>query len=88
MAPIGTKRGLYPERGYGTNVLIFKVLLVDGTVFELTPGSNCQWSEWSETVLHSFHRDGNDGANPFAGATFDKAGSAGRIGHCSANFAG
>jgi uncharacterized repeat protein (TIGR03803 family) len=47
----------------------------DGTVFELTPAANGLWSEWKETVLHSFHRDGRDGANPSAGVVFDKAGN-------------
>jgi uncharacterized repeat protein (TIGR03803 family) len=44
----------------------------DGTVFELTPGSI---GGWSETVLHSFHKDGKDGAHPSSGLTFDKAGN-------------
>ena len=47
----------------------------DGTVFELTPAANGLWSEWKETVLHSFHKDGKDGAHPFAGVIFDKAGN-------------
>ena len=47
----------------------------DGTVFELTPAANGLWSEWSETVLHSFHRDGRDGAHPSADVVFDKAGN-------------
>jgi uncharacterized repeat protein (TIGR03803 family) len=47
----------------------------DGTVFELTPASNGYWGEWSEKVLHSFHRDGKDGAHPTAGVVFDKEGN-------------
>jgi uncharacterized repeat protein (TIGR03803 family) len=47
----------------------------DGTVFELTPAANGYWGEWSEKVLHSFHRDGKDGAHPSAGLIFDKAGN-------------
>jgi uncharacterized repeat protein (TIGR03803 family) len=42
----------------------------DGTVFELTPGPN---GEWTETVLHSF--SGPDGNYPMAGVIFDAAGN-------------
>jgi uncharacterized repeat protein (TIGR03803 family) len=42
----------------------------DGTVFELTPGENGQWSE---TVLHSFA--GKDGVSPKAGVAFDSSGN-------------
>ncbi len=42
----------------------------DGTVFELTPGSDGQWTE---TVLHSF--SGTDGNFPVARLVFDKAGN-------------
>ena len=42
----------------------------NGTVFKLTPESD---GEWSETVLHSFQ--GKDGANPYAGLIFDRAGN-------------
>jgi uncharacterized repeat protein (TIGR03803 family) len=38
----------------------------NGTLFELTPSSNGQWTE---TVLHSF--SGLDGSNPMAGLIFD-----------------
>lgn len=41
----------------------------DGTVFQLTPGAN---GEWTEKVLHSF--TGNDGSAPGGGLTFDGAG--------------
>jgi uncharacterized repeat protein (TIGR03803 family) len=41
-----------------------------GIVFELTPGSN---GDWTETVLHSFAgRDGGDGSYPESGLIFDK----------------
>ena len=42
-----------------------------GTVFQLSPGKNGQWTE---TVLHSFGK-GNDGAGPLAGLIFDAAGN-------------
>jgi uncharacterized repeat protein (TIGR03803 family) len=41
-----------------------------GTVFELTPAG----SGWSETVLYSFI-GGSDGASPYAGLLFDRAGN-------------
>src|SRR5277367_624111 len=41
-----------------------------GVVFELSPSHG----KWTETVLHSF-TGGNDGASPFAGLIFDKAGN-------------
>lgn len=47
----------------------------DGTVFELSPAANGLWSEWKETVIHSFHNDRKDGAHPCAGLTFDKEGN-------------
>src|SRR5215471_4972947 len=43
----------------------------NGTVFELTPGKN---GSWTETVLYSF-ANGNDGAGPSGGLTFDAAGN-------------
>jgi uncharacterized repeat protein (TIGR03803 family) len=42
-----------------------------GTVFELTP---MQGGGWNEQLLHSFG-NGADGANPYAGLTFDAAGN-------------
>jgi uncharacterized repeat protein (TIGR03803 family) len=42
-----------------------------GTVFKLTRKPD---GKWKETVLHSFENDGKDGAEPFAGLTFDGAG--------------
>src|SRR6266852_3595420 len=42
----------------------------NGAVFELTRGSNGQWTE---TLLHSFN--GQDGANPYASLIFDLAGN-------------
>jgi uncharacterized repeat protein (TIGR03803 family) len=42
-----------------------------GNVFELMPSPS---GAWTEKVLHQF-TGGNDGANPFAGLTFDAAGN-------------
>ena len=42
----------------------------NGVVFELTPGPGGQWTE---TVLYTF--SGTDGALPFGGVIFDKAGN-------------
>jgi uncharacterized repeat protein (TIGR03803 family) len=42
-----------------------------GSVFELSPGSN---GVWTETVLYSF-TGGNDGGNPAAGLIFDGGGN-------------
>jgi uncharacterized repeat protein (TIGR03803 family) len=42
-----------------------------GTVFELTPRSD---GNWTERVLHSFGV-GEDGSNPYAGVIFDAAGN-------------
>jgi uncharacterized repeat protein (TIGR03803 family) len=44
----------------------------NGTVFELTPGKNGQWTE---TVLYSFQGSSTDGSNPFAGVVVDKSGN-------------
>jgi hypothetical protein len=41
-------------------------------VFEWTPTAG---GGWTETVLHSFNRNGTDGANPEAGLIFDAAGN-------------
>ena len=43
-----------------------------GTVFELTPGKNGQWSE---QVLHSFSYDTGDGDAPISGLAFDRSGN-------------
>jgi len=43
-----------------------------GTVFELTPGKNGQWSE---QVLHSFSFDTRDGYEPVYGVILDSAGN-------------
>ena len=43
----------------------------DGTVFELSPGTNGQWIE---TVIHTF-AGGTDGESPSSGLIFDKAGN-------------
>ena len=44
----------------------------DGTVFELTPGSN---GRWSETILHSFPSFPEDGGAPFSTPILDAAGT-------------
>jgi uncharacterized repeat protein (TIGR03803 family) len=43
-----------------------------GTIFELTPGTNGQWTE---QVLHTFDSSGKDGWSPQASLIFDKAGN-------------
>jgi uncharacterized repeat protein (TIGR03803 family) len=43
-----------------------------GTVFKLTPNAN---DKWTETVLHTFQNDGNDGVFPFAGLVFGPSGN-------------
>lgn len=43
-----------------------------GTVFELSPGTNGQWTE---KILHSFFNNGADGTAPFAEVAFDSAGN-------------
>jgi uncharacterized repeat protein (TIGR03803 family) len=43
----------------------------EGTVYELTPDNG----KWTEKVLHSFDRNGKDGALPFAGVILDNAGN-------------
>lgn len=44
-----------------------------GTVFELTPGGNGQWTE---SLLYSFNsQGGGDGFNPYAGVIFDSSGN-------------
>jgi len=46
-----------------------------GTVFELSPQGNGQWTE---TILHTFPQGGGgspDGQNPYAGVVFDSAGN-------------
>jgi uncharacterized repeat protein (TIGR03803 family) len=42
----------------------------NGTVFRLSPGAN---GKWTKTVLYRF--SGKDGANPYAGLTFDISGN-------------
>jgi len=42
-----------------------------GTVFELSPTAN----GWREKILHAFNFDGIDGAEPYAGLIFDRAGN-------------
>jgi len=44
----------------------------DGTVFELTPGSN---GRWSETILHSFPSFPDDGGGPTSTPVLDAAGN-------------
>jgi uncharacterized repeat protein (TIGR03803 family) len=43
----------------------------EGTVYELIPNNG----KWTEKVLHSFDRNGKDGALPFAGVIQDNAGN-------------
>lgn len=43
-----------------------------GTVFQLKPGSN---GEWTEKVLHNFSNDGKDGLWPDTGLTIDASGN-------------
>jgi uncharacterized repeat protein (TIGR03803 family) len=43
-----------------------------GTVFELSPGTN---GEWTETILHSFEYTHADGAYPTSGVVLDSAGN-------------
>jgi uncharacterized repeat protein (TIGR03803 family) len=56
---------LFGTTTYGGN------LLVDGTVFELSPLGNGQWAQ---TTLHRF-LGGSDGYNPHAGVVLDRAGN-------------
>jgi uncharacterized repeat protein (TIGR03803 family) len=72
----GNNDGRYPHAGvifdaagnlYGTN---FYGGTVDGTVYELSPGSH----GWSETILYSF-TGGSDGGQPESGVVFDKMGN-------------
>jgi uncharacterized repeat protein (TIGR03803 family) len=42
-----------------------------GTVFELSP----QGSSWTETILHSFNKNGVDGYYPYGGVVFDGSGN-------------
>jgi uncharacterized repeat protein (TIGR03803 family) len=42
-----------------------------GTVFELVPRAR----RWTETLLHSFAMDGNDGVGPFVGVISDSSGN-------------
>jgi uncharacterized repeat protein (TIGR03803 family) len=71
----GNNDGRYPHAGvifdaagnlYGTN---FYGGTVDGTVYELSPGSH----GWSETIFYSF-TGGPDGGQPESGVVFDKRG--------------
>ncbi len=48
------------------------VLMVYGTVFELSP---TQGGGWTEAVLHSFNNNGVDGYYPNGGLIFDAAGN-------------
>jgi uncharacterized repeat protein (TIGR03803 family) len=44
----------------------------EGTVFELSPQAN---GNWTEKILHDFSNDGTDGKFPWAGVVFDAAGN-------------
>ncbi|MGO9863446.1 MAG: choice-of-anchor tandem repeat GloVer-containing protein, partial [Terriglobales bacterium] len=56
---------------YGTTTTGGDSAYGDGTVFELTPGENGQWSE---TVLYMF-QNFQDGSDPSAGLILDKSGT-------------
>jgi uncharacterized repeat protein (TIGR03803 family) len=43
-----------------------------GTVFELSPGAG---GVWTQTVLHSFNSNGQDGYTPYGGLIFDGSGN-------------
>jgi uncharacterized repeat protein (TIGR03803 family) len=43
-----------------------------GTVYELSPGKNGQWTR---TILYSFQGGAGDGSDPFSGVVFDVAGN-------------
>ena len=62
---------------YGTNSGIAGGFCSDdptqcGSVFELTPGTGVSWTE---TILHMFTGDINDGEDPHGSLTFDAAGN-------------
>jgi uncharacterized repeat protein (TIGR03803 family) len=62
---------LYGTTEYGGNETCLHGLLPGcGTVFELSPGAD---GEWTKTVLHSFQ--GSDGDSPGAGLIMDPAGN-------------
>jgi uncharacterized repeat protein (TIGR03803 family) len=58
--------------GSGANVYCVGDYPGNGTVFELTPTAN---GEWTEEVLHKFKNDGKDGYYPAASLTFDARGN-------------
>lgn len=71
--------GFYPEAGlvfnasgylYGTT--LYGGVYGDGTVFELRPNED---GDWTEKVLHSFNTNGKDGYYPYAGLVSDTAGN-------------
>jgi uncharacterized repeat protein (TIGR03803 family) len=73
----GGKDGAWPYAGlvfdpagnlYGTTSI--GGVYSSGTVFELTPGADGQWTE---SVIHTFN--GKDGVSPVGGLVLDKAGS-------------
>jgi uncharacterized repeat protein (TIGR03803 family) len=43
-----------------------------GNIFELSPSSD---GTWTETVIHTFQPDSNDGSEPMGGVTVDSAGN-------------
>ncbi len=55
---------------YGTTV--YGGVYNNGAVFELSPGANGQWTE---TVLHNFNFDGQDGFQPYSGLVMDPSGN-------------
>jgi uncharacterized repeat protein (TIGR03803 family) len=73
------KDGFYPEAGlvfnaagslYGTT--LYGGVYGAGTVFELTPTAE---GDWSERVLHSFNSNGKDGYYPYAGLILGPSGN-------------
>jgi uncharacterized repeat protein (TIGR03803 family) len=55
---------------YGTTV--YRGMYGYGVVFELSPSPSGQWTE---TVLHSFNLDGQDGIRPYSSLVMDSAGN-------------
>ena len=71
--PAGNLYGTTNSGGGGTNSTFCTNGC--GTVFELSPQGNGQWTE---TILHAFHQGGGgspDGQNPFAGVAIDSGGN-------------
>ena len=70
---IASYAGLIFDRAgnlYGTTA--FGGMAGNGTVFKLAKNAN---GHWTETVLHRFTGNGNDGATPYTGLVLDRSGS-------------